>query len=157
MPKKWLSEKEAAEYLAARTEGRLATCDADGQPYITPLNYVFHRGRIYFHCAPKGHKLDNIAANDRVCFEVSQTDKTVFTEKACNCSTRYTSVVVFGRARMVTDDAEKAEALNALTGRIAAGRPFERTTAAQTGGVVVVAVSVDKITGKQNVDPGAAG
>lgn len=157
MPKKWLSEDEAVAYLAARTEGRLATCDAAGQPYITPLNYVYHRGRIYFHCAPKGHKLDNIAANDRVCFEVSQTDKSFLAAKACNCSTRYTSVVVFGRARLVTDAAEKLEALNALTGRIAAGRPFEAATAAHIGGVAVVAIDADKITGKRNVDPGEAG
>ena len=108
----------------------VATCDAAGQPYITPLNYVFHRGNIYFHSAPKGHKLDNIAVNSRVCFEVSQTDKPVFAEKACACSTRYTSVVVFGRARVVTDDGEKVDALNALTEKIAAGRQFVPATAA---------------------------
>jgi nitroimidazol reductase NimA-like FMN-containing flavoprotein (pyridoxamine 5'-phosphate oxidase superfamily) len=153
VPKKWLSEDEAIAYLSSRTEGRLATCDAAGQPYITPLNYVFHRGNIYFHSAPKGHKLDNIAVNSRVCFEVSQTDKPVFAEKACACSTRYTSVVVFGRARVVTDDGEKVDALNALTEKIAAGRQFVPATAANTGGVAVVAVSVDKITGKRNVDP----
>ncbi len=153
MPKKWLSESEAFAYLAARTEGRLATCDAAGQPYITPLNYVFHRGNIYFHCAPKGHKLDNIAANDRVCFEVSQTDKAFFTEKACGCSTRYTSVVVFGRARLVTADEEKVDVLNTLTGRYAAGRPFTPADAAAAKGCVVVAISVDKISGKRNIDP----
>jgi nitroimidazol reductase NimA-like FMN-containing flavoprotein (pyridoxamine 5'-phosphate oxidase superfamily) len=156
MPRKWLSEDEAIAYLASRTDGRLATCDAAGQPYITPLNYVFHRGNIYFHSAPKGHKLDNIAANNRVCFEVSQTDKPVFSEKACACSTRYTSVVVFGQARVVTEDGEKVDALNALTGKIAAGRPFEPATAALAGGCVVVAISVDRISGKKNVDPGAS-
>ncbi|MDT8900492.1 pyridoxamine 5'-phosphate oxidase family protein [Anaeroselena agilis] len=156
MPKKWLTESEAFGYLAARTEGRLATCDADGQPYITPLNYVFHRGNIYFHCAPQGHKLDNIAANNRVCFEVSQSDKLVFNEKACGCSTRYTSVVVFGKARIVNDTAEKIDALNTLTARFAAGRPFAAVDAAMVNGCVVVAVSVEKISGKKNVDPDAA-
>jgi nitroimidazol reductase NimA-like FMN-containing flavoprotein (pyridoxamine 5'-phosphate oxidase superfamily) len=156
MPKKWLSESEAFAYLAGRTEGRLATCDAAGQPYITPLNYVFHRGNIYLHCAPKGHKLDNIAANSRVCFEVSQADKLVFTDKACNCSTRYTSVIVFGKARIVDDAAEKVDALNTLTARFAAGRPFAAADASMVNGCTVVAVSVDKITGKRNVDPDAA-
>jgi len=156
MPKKWLSESEAFAYLAARTEGRLATCGADGQPYITPLNYIFHRGSIYFHCAPKGHKLDNIAANNRVCFEVSQSDKLVFTEKACGCSTRYTSVVVFGKAHIVNDEEEMTDVLNTLTARFAAGRPFAAVDAAMLKGCVVVAISVDKVTGKKNVDPGAA-
>ncbi len=156
MPKKWLSESEAFAYLAARTEGRLATCGADGQPYITPLNYVFHRGNIYFHCAPKGHKLDNIAADSRVCFEVSQSDNLVFSEKVCGCSTRYTSVLVFGKARIVNDADEKIDVLNTLTARFAAGRPFGAVDAAMAESCVVVAVSIDKISGKRNVDPGAA-
>lgn len=157
MPAKWLTESEAFQYLAARTEGRLATSDADGQPYIVPLNYIFYRGNIYFHCATKGRKLDNITVNDRVCFEVSQTDKTVFSEKPCGCATRYTSVVVFGKARVVTDDEEKVAALNALADRFAAGRPYTPVDAAMAKSCAVVAVSITAISGKRNVDPEAAG
>jgi len=153
MPKKWLDEDEAYAYLASRTEGRLATCDAGGQPYITPLNYIFHRGRIYFHSAASGRKLDNIRANDRVCFEVSQADKAVFAERPCGCSTRYTSVVVFGRARVVEEEEEKLAALNALTARFAAGRPYQAVEAAMAKTCCVVVVSVEKISGKRNVDP----
>lgn len=156
MPKQWLTENEAFMYLTARTDGRLATVDADGQPYITPLNYIFHRGSIYFHSAPHGHKLDNIAASAKVCFEVSQTDKAVFSEQPCGCATRFTSVVVFGRARVVAEDEEKLAALNALTERYAAGRPHKPVDAAMAKGCVVVAVSVDRITGKRNVDPPAS-
>lgn len=155
MPVKWLGESEAFAYLAAGTEGRLATVDADGQPYIVPLNYVFFRGGIYFHSASgRGRKLANIAADSRVCFEVSQTDKAVFAEKPCDSATRFTSVIVFGKARIVDDEAEKLAALTALTAKFAAGRSFRPIDAAMAKGCTVVAVSVDGITGKRNVDPG---
>ncbi len=154
MPAKWLTESEAFGYLAARTEGHLATVDASGQPYIIPLNYIFFRGSVYFHCANRGgHKLANIAADNRVCFEVSQTDKVVFAEKSCDCATRYTSVVVFGKARVVDDVDEKLAVMTALTDKFAAGRPYRPLDAAMMSSCTVVAVSVDKISGKRNVDP----
>jgi len=54
MPIRWMSEPEARAFLAEQTEGRLATCDHAGQPYITPLNYLYHEGKIYFHCKLTG-------------------------------------------------------------------------------------------------------
>jgi len=67
MPIRWMSEEEAHRFLAARTEGRLATCDAAGQPYITPLNYLYRERKLYFHSKLTGRKLDNLAGNSRVC------------------------------------------------------------------------------------------
>ena len=58
------------DILRTATIGRMATVGRDGYPYITPVNFVYHGGDIYFHCAPEGEKLDNIARDSRVCFEV---------------------------------------------------------------------------------------
>ena len=46
--------KEMTRILASTNIGRMATVDAEGYPYITPVNFAFHEGRVYFHCAPKG-------------------------------------------------------------------------------------------------------
>ena len=46
MPIRWMTEAAAREFLGAQTEGRLATSDSAGQPYITPLNYLFRDGKI---------------------------------------------------------------------------------------------------------------
>ena len=153
MPKKWLTEAEAREYLAANNEGRLATTGSDGQPYITPLNYIFYEGSIFFHCALKGRKLDNIKENDRVCFEVSRTEKNVFAAETCKCSTRYISVLAFGRARLIDTAADKVRILNAISDKFAAGRPYQPVTAAGAGGCIVVEIVVEEISGKRNVDP----
>lgn len=153
MPVKWLSETEAIAYLAGCGEGRLATSGADGQPYVVPLNYVLHDGQIYFHCAPSGRKLDNIAANDRVCFEVSEREKYIIAETPCESATRFVSVLVFGRARLVLCERKKAEVLNALLAKFAGDGKFRPVDEVMAAGCAVVALSIDKISGKRSVDP----
>jgi nitroimidazol reductase NimA-like FMN-containing flavoprotein (pyridoxamine 5'-phosphate oxidase superfamily) len=154
MPIRWMSDADTREFLRAGTEGRLATCDPAGQPYITPLNYLYHGGKIYFHSKLDGRKLDNIAANNHVCFEVSATAKlTVTTDGPCNCSTRYTSVLAFGRARLVSDVAEKTALLNLLVERYAAGQAFQPVEEKHAVGCAVVEIAIEQISGKMNVDP----
>jgi hypothetical protein len=154
MPVLWMSENDAREFLATQAEGRLATCDAAGQPYITPLNYFYREGKIYFHSKLIGRKLDNIAENSRVCFEVSETVKlTVTNDRPCACSTRYTSVLAFGVARVISDEAEKAALLNLLVARYAAGKPFQPVEVSHAADCAVVEIRIDELSGKRNVDP----
>ena len=152
MPQKLLTQEEALDFLVRETVGHLATFDPSGYPYIVPLNYVYYQGKIYFHCALEGRKLDNLAANNRVCFEVSRLDKKVFAPLPCKCSTRYTSALVFGTAGIVTDLERKMEILNALTGTYAEGQPFPAIEAAAAVRVNVVEITIDQIHGKRNVD-----
>jgi nitroimidazol reductase NimA-like FMN-containing flavoprotein (pyridoxamine 5'-phosphate oxidase superfamily) len=154
MPVRWMSEIDAREFLAAQAEGRLATCDAAGQPYITPLNYLYRNGKIFFHSKLAGRKLDNIAENSRVCFEVSETVKlTVNNDRPCACSTRYSSVLAFGTARVIDDESEKAAVLNLLVQRYAAGEPFQPVEESHAAECAVVEIRIDEIRGKRNVDP----
>ena len=111
--KKILPEGSVEEILQAGEEGVLATCGEDGYPYSIPLNYVFHDGAIYFHCALSGHKLDNIAFNPKVSFCVYVDTELLPSQ----FSTRFRSVVAFGKAEEVTGD-EKENALLALVQRL---------------------------------------
>lgn len=153
MAVKWMNKDEAYAYLAAGTEGRLATVGADGQPYITPLNYVFYKGKLYFHSKVAGRKLTNLAADSRVCFETSHTDKVATAEQPCKFGTRYSSVLVFGKAQIVDDPAEKQAVLQAITDRFANGRPCLPMDPAMIKACVVVHISIDSLSGKRNVDP----
>ena len=67
LQKRRLDAQNSEEILRKGEYGVLSTCGADGQPYGVPLNYVYEDGKIYFHCAAEGRKLDNIAVNSRVC------------------------------------------------------------------------------------------
>lgn len=153
MPKYWMEEAEITRYLEFAAVGRLATCDAQGQPYITPLHYIFYEGDIYFHCAARGRKLDNIMNNSQVCFEVSHIEKTLIQENACSSATRYSSVLAFGEASLVEDVETQVLILNKIMEKYAAGQAYGAVTPERIKGCVVVRITISQTSGKKNIDP----
>ncbi len=110
---------EIARILTATTFGRLGTKGADGYPYVTPVSFVFHEGRIYFHCATVGEKLTNIQRDPRVCFEVDiplAYFEAAFDpqRRACKLHQFYHCVIIRGEASIVPSGPQKTAALNAL-------------------------------------------
>ena len=151
MPVQWLSQEQAHQFLAANNTGHLATCALNGQPYIVPLNYIFFEGNIFFHCALKGKKLDNILYNPKVCFEVSQTDQTDLADRPCDCATRFTSVLVNGSAGIVQDATEKLTVLNAFIKHLAPLKNYEKLRPEMVDACAVVKIEIAEICGKKNV------
>ena len=122
--------KEIARILAMTNIGRMATIGKDGYPYITPVNFISLNGNIYFHCAPKGEKLDNLNANPRVCFEVdvplSYLDRALDpTRPACHLHQYYHCVIIRGKGTVVEDTELKVAALNALVAKHEGNDDFE--------------------------------
>jgi hypothetical protein len=113
---------EVKRILDSATIGRMATMGADGYPHITPVNFVYHQGNIYFHCAPKGEKLDNLTRDPRVCFEVdlplAYLDTGFDPERRIRCVHQfYHCVIIKGEARVVPNSLLKVVALNALVAK----------------------------------------
>ena len=112
-------QKKIKSILDQITIGRMATIGSDGYPYITPVNFVYYQDRIYFHCAPKGEKLDNIARDPKVCFEadipLAYMPMDINQEQLpCNVHQLYHCVIIRGLARVVNETPLKVDALNAL-------------------------------------------
>ncbi len=105
-----LSDDEAIAILQTCTSGVLAVSGDDDYPYAVPLSYAYEEGKLYFHIANEGHKLDGILRNDRVSFCVIHADDVV----QATFTTHFRSVIVFGRARVLTDAGEKRHALQCL-------------------------------------------
>lgn len=121
---------EIERILGSTTIGRLATIGADGYPYVTPVNFVFHRGKIYFHCAVSGEKLDNVTRDPKVCFEVdiplAYIDAGFNPEgPICRLHQLFHCVIIRGHARVLSDGPEKVAALNALVAKHEPGLQFE--------------------------------
>lgn len=113
---------EIERILSSTTIGRMATVGRDGYPYITPVNFVFFRGNIYFHCAPQGEKLDNLVRDPRVCFEVDIPLSYLNMESypgrpICQLHQFYHCVIIRGTASVVEDEATRVAALNELVAR----------------------------------------
>ncbi len=154
MPKQWITDRAEMEAILRECDvGSLATVCSDGSPYVVTVNYVYHEGRIYFHCALTGKKLDNIAHDERVCFEVHVMERIVRAPRAIDFGTRYRSVIVHGRARQLDDPTARLEALMLLTTRYAEDHPFESPTERQVAATMVVEIEIDNMAGKRNVDP----
>ena len=105
-----LSEEACVSILKAQPRGILAVHGEDGYPYALPLDYIYMDGRLYFHCAKEGHKLDAIAADDRVSFCVMDEGFRKEGEWALNIS----SVIIFGRVRKIEDSAETVRIVRQL-------------------------------------------
>jgi len=141
-----LTEDQAREILARAEHGVLATLGADGWPYGIPVNHVLSGNTLYIHCATEGHKLENIAHEERVSFCVVTGAQVL----PATLSTLYESVIVFGRAALVDDPAEKRQALEALAIRFCGSLTPEaqQTIAASASQAAVVRIHLERITGK---------
>jgi len=149
---------EIERILASATVGRLATLGADGYPYITPVNFVYDQGNFYFHCAPKGEKLDNIARNPRVCFEVdiplAYFDVGFDSKRPiCHLHQFYHCVVVRGTASVIQNEALKQATLNALVAKHEPGIDFNPVTEDMAGykACLVIEVKPDSISAKSDL------
>lgn len=145
--KQLLSAQEADEILRSGLNGVLAVSGDDGYPYAIPLSYAYEDGKLYFHWATSGHKLDGIRQNDKVSFCVIGQDEIVPERFATN----YRSAIVFGRARLVTDDEMKRHALQLLVQKYSPGyeREGEAEIAKDWKAVAVVEVTIEHVTGKE--------
>lgn len=97
--KQQLDESEAWEVLRAAKRGVLSVIGDDGWPYGIYLNPYFEGGRVYFHGAKTGHKIDALRKDERASFTV--IDEGVKDEDGWAYTFR--SVVVFGRIQFVDD------------------------------------------------------
>ena len=70
--------KEMCEAVLSRgSHGVLALAGDEGYPYAVPISYVYEGGKLYFHCARSGHKLDAIARCPKASFCVVDQDQVV--------------------------------------------------------------------------------
>lgn len=95
-----LSEEESIAILQKATAGTLALLGDNDYPYAVPISYVYADGRLYFHSALSGHKVDAIRKCDKASFCVIEQDE-VHPEKY---TTFFRSVIAFGRIHIIEDE-----------------------------------------------------
>ena len=122
--------------------------DEDGEyPYVVPVHFVHDGGRIYIHSARAGRKIDMLTRNPRVCVEIDEFLGLKTADKACDYSTRFRSLVAFGRARIVEEAAGKRRALQLLMEKYS-GRSFAFSNR-EIEKVAIVEIRIEEVTGKQ--------
>ncbi len=140
-------ESELVSILERATVCRLGMC-ADGEPYVVPLNFAHVDGRLYFHSATEGKKLDIIRRNKKVCFEVDVDTEVVPAPSPCGWGMRYTSVIGSGAASIIEDPDEKRSALDAIMAHYGGhGADYPEPMLRK---VAIIRVDIERMTGKRS-------
>ena len=105
--KQQIPEAECLEILKNEPRGVLAVLGEDAYPYTVPLDFLYRDGKLYFHGAREGHKLDALRRHDKVSFCVMDAGYRREGEWALNIR----SVIVFGRIRAMDYDEPGIEEL----------------------------------------------
>lgn len=148
--KQLLSEAETLEILTSATSGTLALSGDNGYPYAVPLSFVYKDGKVYFHLAREGHKLDSIKRNDKASFCVIDKDEVITQE----LTTHYRSVIVFGRIRLLEDETAIINALKWLAEKYSPGyeERAQQAIARQLKNVAIAELVIEHMTGKQAIE-----
>jgi len=154
-----MAEEEALRPLQQGLCGRLASVSEDGSPDCVPLLYVVDGERLYVHNTTEhGHLRINLEHEPRVCFEVDEPGQVFdYGRFECDSSVSYRSVIAFGTMRIVTDPKQKQKFFEALMGKYrTAGRERPRGFFPRIGRVIVYEMTIERMTGKEQVLPGVA-
>ena len=122
----------------------------DGQPFVIPTNYGRGGERLLVHGSSASRMLRNLDKGVDLCLTVTLVDGLVLARSAFHHSVNYRSVMVLGKARMITDSQEKLAALRIITNHIVPGRwdeirqPDERELKATS----VLSLDLDEVSAK---------
>ena len=127
----------------------------DGQPFVIPTAYGRRGEVLYLHGARASRMQKALAAGADVCVTVTLVDGLVLARSAFHHSINYRSVVVFGRARAVEDEAEKTAALEALTEHVMPGRwaDVRPPTPQELAATTVLAIQLSEASAKIRTGP----
>lgn len=173
-----LSREETRALMRRNTAGVLALsgcADTGGFAYGVPLSYVYLDeeaweqtlaadglapwapacdepvvGRIMFHSARSGTKLEALAADGRAMFTVIDEDRIVPEEY----TTYFRSAMAFGYARVIEDDTERLRAIEALAEKYSPDLPEGRAAEIedQFEQVAMIELAVVRLTGKEAIE-----
>ena len=95
-PPRVMTRDEMERLLEKYSIGRLGLT-FQNESYIVPVTYKYDQGRVFFHSAKQGKKVDFIKNNSRVCFEVDEYEK------------GWASVICYGTLNLREDTEAKKE------------------------------------------------
>jgi len=146
-----LSHEESEEILHRATSGVLALLGDEDYPYAVPLSHVYADGRLYFHGARSGHKLDAARAHPKASFCVIEQDQVVAEEY----TTYFRSVIAFGRIRVLEDEEELRRAIDLLARKY---HPHdtdlhrEQAIEREFSHMAMLELTVEHLTGKEAIE-----
>ena len=145
--KQQLSEDECVEILKSAPRGVIAMNGENGYPYAVTINQYFDEtdGKIYFHGALQGLKVDLLEKDNRVCF--TTTDEGHIEEG--DWANTFKSVVCLGHVEEVNDVEKIYDRLRRLAkGFYPSEESIENEIEKAGSRVKMYVINIDHMTGK---------
>lgn len=145
--KQELSQEECIDILKNEPRGVLSVLGEDGYPYGMPMTHWYNEkdGKIYFHGAKSGHKIDAIKNCNKVSFCVYDKGYQKENDWALNIR----SVIVFGRINIVKEQDKIEEICTNLCSKFTDDKEYaERELSSFGSAVLCLELTPEHITGK---------
>jgi nitroimidazol reductase NimA-like FMN-containing flavoprotein (pyridoxamine 5'-phosphate oxidase superfamily) len=142
-------------YLKRVPFGMLAT-EYEGQPFIKPTQFAYDEAEhaIYIHGALVGRMRTNLGLNPRVSFCIAEMGRLLPADTAMEVGVEYASVVVFGKAELLTDAEEARYGLQLLLNRffphLKPGIDYREILPEELNITSVYRIKIDSWSGKED-------
>lgn len=145
-----LTVEQIETLMQSEQVGTLSTLNEDGTPYAVPVHFVYLNNHIYIHGLPKGQKISNIANKSSVCFNVYHMDGLLLDQngKPCETNTKYQSVIINGKADLITDAVEKKKILNKIIDKYTPQLVNMSIPENMINATAVIVINITELTGK---------
>ncbi|MFI3325874.1 MAG: pyridoxamine 5'-phosphate oxidase family protein [Clostridia bacterium] len=143
--KQQTSNEKCIEILGKEPRGVLAVHGEDGYPYAFPMNHIYIDGKLYFHSAKQGHKVDVLEKDDKVSYCIM--DKGEVSDDGW--SLNFNSVIIFGKISVVKNEEQAIEIIRKLALKnYPTDGEIERIIKESAGHFYIYELSVNHMTGK---------
>jgi nitroimidazol reductase NimA-like FMN-containing flavoprotein (pyridoxamine 5'-phosphate oxidase superfamily) len=122
----------------------------DGHPYVIPTIHARDGDTLYLHGSPGSRMLRDLKQGIDLCVTATLLDGLVLARSVYHHSMNYRSAVVLGRAREVTDPAEKLHAMECVVEHVVPGRwdDARHPSPGELDGTTILAVALDEASAK---------
>lgn len=127
----------------------------DAQPFVKPVLFAFDEAAhaIFIHGAREGRTAQTLPINSNVCFTVAEMGRILPGTSAKGFSLEYASVVVFGRATLLTDQEEARRGLQLILDKFAphlrSGADYLPMTPDEVSNTNVYRIDIEQWSGKR--------
>ena len=122
----------------------------DGRPYCTPTSFWREGDHVYWHGSSASRMIRSQSQEIEVCLTVTHLDSLVMARSGFHHSVNYRAAMVFGRAHLVQDQAEKLVLMDRFIDRVYPGRSklIRQPNAGEFKGTAMMSMEIETASGK---------
>lgn len=127
----------------------------DDQPYVIPMACARLDQELLLHGSAVSRLMTKAGEGLSICATVTHLDGLVLARSAFHSSMNYRSVMVFGQARVVSEEDQKARGLDALVNHLVPGRTAEvrASTRKELNATTLLAMPIETYSIKTRTGP----